>query len=252
MSTTTTTTTTAPKHQMTRKEMRQPDEFITTTGVVLDWAQKNRGLVQAIVAGVVLLSIGGGALRWWLQARQERSARDFYAADQLFQRKQWQAAGEGFSKLASELGGTAYGKLAVLYAAHSALRAGNAAEAAKGYRDYLDAGPASDTLAESARVNLARALAASGDKAGAKTAFEQVAAVAGAYQQEAILALARLEAEAGNPPRAIELYQQYLKDAADAPLAEVARFEIERLGGTPPPRGQLPAGMASPLQVLQQ
>ena len=86
-------------------------------------------------------SVAAG-VRWYSQSRAEASARQFYGANELFKREQWDQAQKDFASLASSYGGTAYGRLAVLYVAHSALRAGRNDDAAKGYRQYLDAGAA--------------------------------------------------------------------------------------------------------------
>jgi len=232
-----------------RKDLRQPDEFFTVTGEALDWMEAHtRQLVIAAGIVVALFLIGGG-IRWWVDATEARASRDFYAAAELFNRQQWDAARDSFKSIASNLSRTSYGHLAVLYAGHASLRGGHADEAAASYRAYLAGGPPSDAMAQLAHLNLARALQATGDADGARKELDQALALEGPGRSDAAFELARSTEAAGDKQKAIELYQKFLSDYPDASERELARAQLIALGGKAPAEPAM-AGGPNPLQFL--
>jgi predicted negative regulator of RcsB-dependent stress response len=236
--------------KMQRKDLKQPDEFISLTGQVVDWARKNAVAVQlAVVAAVLLLLIVAG-VRWYLQSRDHAAAREFYGASELFKREQWDAAQQDFAKLAESYGSTPYGTLAKLYAGRAALNANRPADAVAPLNEFV-ASPPSPEMEQIGRVALGRALEATGDAAGARTQLERALALDGPLKPEATMALAQLEEAAGNKEKAIELYQKYLADDADGAAAGLARMRLVGLGVTPPPSTpamSFPPGI-QPLQI---
>src|SRR5262245_59869305 len=124
-----------------RKDLRQPDEFFTLTGQALDWIEENRRTLIIASGAVVALFALGAAIRWYVDSREARAARDFYAAEQLYRRDQWDIARDSFNALATGFPRTAYGKLARLYVGHCALRGDHPGEAVTAFRGFLDAGP---------------------------------------------------------------------------------------------------------------
>lgn len=220
--------------RLRRKDLREPDEFFTVTGRVLDWSKKNTPIVAGIgiAAAVVLLAIG--IWTWVTQSRIARSSRDFYAANELFKRSQWDAAEKSFADLSNDLPSTPYGRLAKLYAGRAALRANKNAEAANYLTEFLANPPPDQALEQMARINLGAALAGQGQADGARDQLTRAVDINGPARGEAILALAHLEDEAGATQKAIDLYQRYLTDEPDGVAHDLARARILALGGTPP------------------
>lgn len=220
--------------RLRRKDLREPDEFFTLTGRALDWARKNRQLAIGLSAGLALIVIAVGAVTWWRQWREERAAREFYGASELFRREQWDAAEKSFADLAASLGGTPYGRIACVYAGRAALRAGRNTDAAQYFEEYLRS-PVPDAAVEQlAHLNLGIARAAAGDPEAARREVEAAMVISGPAKGEATLELARLEEAAGARDRALELYQRYLEDQPDGVARDLARARVVALGGTPP------------------
>jgi tetratricopeptide (TPR) repeat protein len=159
-------------------------------------------------------------------------------------------ARDSFKTLADKLGRTSYGRLAPLYAGHAALRGDHPGEAVTFYRQFIAAGPETDPLKQIALLNLARALEATGDAAGARKELEAAVAVSGPVASEADFELAAATQAAGERDKALELYQKFLGDHPDAPDRELARARVIELGGTPPAEPS-PLGGANPLQIMQ-
>jgi hypothetical protein len=220
--------------RLRRKDLRAPDEFVTTTNQIVEWARQNTQIV-AIAAGAllaaVLIVVG---VRWFIHGREERATRDFYAADELFKRQQWDEAGKSFAELAENLGGTSYGKLARLYVGRSALRAGKNAEAVTAIQEFLQDPIGGPSIEQLARLNLGSALAGTGDAAAARDQWAKALELDGPAKGEALINLAQGEDKAGNKDKALELYQRYLQDEPEGTGRDLARTRIVALGGTPP------------------
>ncbi|MEW6268110.1 MAG: tetratricopeptide repeat protein [Thermodesulfobacteriota bacterium] len=246
-------TSTTRRERFRRKDLREPDEFITLSRRAVEWGRQNLRLVQ-IGAGVllaVLLLVGG--IAWYLESRSERAARAYYGANELFKREQWQPALESFGQVASDYSSTSYGKLARLYAGRSAMKAGKPAEALPFLREFADAAP-SPALEQLARVELAAALEATGDAAGAREQLARATGLEGPAGPQATVSLARLEEGAGQRDKAIELYRKYLEESPEGASADLARMRLTALGVTPPPAppsAGFPGGLSMPQIQIQ-
>jgi len=225
---------TQAEKRVRRKDLREPDEFITLSARVAAWARANQTAVVAGAAafGVLVLLVAG--IRWWVESRDAAATDAFYGATELFKREQWAEAQKSYADLAEKYGSTPYGKLARLYAGRSALLADKPGDAVPFLRAYVADAP-DPALEQLARVSLARALEESGDPAGAREELSRATQLAGPAGPQATLGLARLEEAAGAKDKAIELYQKYLADDPQGASADLARMRLAALGVAPPP-----------------
>ncbi|HEY8515636.1 MAG TPA: tetratricopeptide repeat protein [Candidatus Binatia bacterium] len=245
--------TTTKRERFRRKDLRQPDEFISLSRRAIEWGQQNLRLVQIGAAGLLGVLLLVGAITWYVQARAERAARAYYGANELFKREQWGEAYESFRAVANDYGSTSYGRLAKLYAGRAAMKAGKPAEAVPMLREFANQAP-DPALEQLALVELAAALEASGDASSARTELERAVAIDGPAKPEAQISLARLAEAAGEKDKAIELYQKYLEEDPDGASAELARMRLVGLGVTPPPAPPslgFPGGMSMPQIQIQ-
>lgn len=225
-----------------RKDLKQPDEFISLSTRAITWAQQNVLAVEIAIGAVVLVLLIVAGVRWYVQARAENAARQFYGASELFKRSQWDQAQKDFATLASSYGGTSYGTLAKLYAGRAALNASKPAEAVPFLTEFVAAAP-SPAFEQIGRVTLARALADTNDTKGARDQLDRAVLLDGPLGPEATISLARIEEAGGSKEKAIELYKKYLTDEPEGVAASLARMRLTALGATPPPP---PAGMTFP------
>lgn len=217
-----------------RKELRQPDEFISFSTHAIEWARKNALAVEIAVGVLIAILLIIGGTRWYLQSRDRTAARQFYGASELFKRAQWDPAQQDFAALAKSYGGTSYGNLAKLYAGRSALNANRPAEAVPFLSEFVAAAP-SVALEQIGRVALGHALAATSNVKGARDEYGRAMALDGPLRPEATMSLARIEEADGSKEKAIELYQKYLAEEPDGAAASLARMRLSGLGVTPPP-----------------
>jgi predicted negative regulator of RcsB-dependent stress response len=231
--------------KMQRKDLKQPDEFISLTGRVVDWARANAVAVQigaAVLVAILLIVVG---VRWWITSRAEAAARQFYGASELFKRAQWSEAEKDFAEVANGYGSTPYGNLAKLYAGRAALNDKRPAEAIPMLNDFVDGAP-SPALEQLGRVALGTAFIETGDAKGAREQLERAQSLAGPLAPEITIGLARIAETDGNKDKAIELYQKYLTDEPSGAAASQARMRLVALGATPPAS---PAGPTFPIGV---
>jgi hypothetical protein len=234
-----------------RKELRQPDEFVSLSRAALDWAGKHTQAVQIGVAAVVVVLLAVVGVRWYFQSRDATASQKFYGASELFKRQQWDPAQQSFAALAASYGGTAYGTLAKLYAGRSALNANRPAEAVPFLTDFV-AKPPSVALEQIGRVALAHALEATSNTGGAREQYELAIVLDGPLRPDATIALARIEEGDGHRDKAVELYQKYLADDPDGAAVGLARMRLAGLGVTPPPAAPgmtIPTGGMPPLDI---
>src|SRR5262245_5713217 len=220
--------------RLTRKELRGPDEFQTLTTQAIEWAQGHGRAVWVAVGAAVAVALAIAIFFGITQSREARAAKEFYGASELYKREQWSEALTSFSSIADSLGSTTYGRLARLYAARAARRAGEAPRAVELYRAYLADRPESVAIEQLARLDLGIALQKTGDTADARTEPERAIHLEGPARPLAVIRLAALAEATGDKPKAIELYRRYLEDEPSGADAEVARAGLIRLGETPP------------------
>ncbi|MFN8601371.1 MAG: tetratricopeptide repeat protein [Candidatus Binatia bacterium] len=236
--------TTHPQGKKLRhKDLKQPDEFISLSNRVIAWAQKNQTTVLAAVGVAVAVVLVAAGVRWYAQSRAEASARQFYGANELFKREQWDQAQKDFASLASAYGGTPYGNLAKLYAGRAALNASKPGEALPFLTEFV-ASPPSPAFEQIGRIALARALADTSNVTGAREQLDRAMLLDGPLKPEAMIRLARIEESDGSKEKSIELYKQYLTDEPDGSAAPLARARLLALGVQPP---AAPSTMTLPL-----
>lgn len=205
-----------------RKDLKQPDEFVSAGRRALLWAGEHRQrLYQALGAlAVVLVFIGGF---YSLQGARARQANEELgvALGALREGKYAEAARQ-FGEVASQWASTGPGLVAHLYAAGAQLQAGNPGAVPALVEPVLKKGGLPSYLRQQALVTLAFALEQQGDLAKAATRYREAAAEDGPFTGEALLGEARCREKLGEAATARELYQRYVREFPGAP--DVARI----------------------------
>ncbi len=236
---------TANHYKVSRKALREPDEFQTLTTQAVDWARDNQNVVVSVVAVVVAIAAVVLGLNWYSQRQANAAAIQLQTAQGLFDAKNYAQAAAEFSAVTTAYPRTPSGRIAALYRAHALAEQPDAAGAATAYTEYLATSPATDYLKQEALVGLAHAKEATNDLDGARDAYRQATEIVGPFRTPAQLALARLEEAAGRTDQARSLYAEALKASdldADTRQAIAARVPgvvkpdeaPAAPGGTPP------------------
>lgn len=202
---------TANQYKLTRKSLREPDEFQTLTTQAVDWFRGNQSMVVSVVAGVVAIAALVVAFNWNARRQANAAAIELQGAQALFDAKKYTEAAAEFATVSSAYARTPSGRIAALYRAHALAEQPDPAAAATAYAEYLASSPATDYLRQEALLGLAHAKEATHDADGARDAYRQATEIEGPFRTAAQLGLARLEDAAGHADQARTLYTDALK-----------------------------------------
>ncbi|HLW71179.1 MAG TPA: tetratricopeptide repeat protein [Candidatus Binataceae bacterium] len=224
---------------ISRKELRQPDEFVSFFDAAGEYVATH--LVQVILAamGLLALILFAVGVRFYLSAQERDAAEAFYAAVNTLDHKDYAAAAAQFAALANEHPHSRLGRLAPFYVANANLAQQQPAKARDALKQYLanDSPPA---FRELALMQLGVADEDLGDYAGARESYAEAAALKGAEQPRAALNVARLQARAGEKAAAIASYQRFIRENPFSPDRGTAVDALASLGVAAPASPQPP------------
>jgi len=142
-----------------RKDLKQPDEFISFSHKALQWALERRTGVLVGIAALVLIIIGFYAWRWYLHENARHASMDFIEAKKILEtslqespnqqptnmsqasyvteKEKHQAAIEAFKKVKNNHKGTDVASLATYFIAESNRKIGEYANAIKYFKEYI-------------------------------------------------------------------------------------------------------------------
>jgi tetratricopeptide (TPR) repeat protein len=216
----------AKRVRISRKSLRQPDEFQTIAGSVLTWAEQH--VRELLVAAGLLVALGVVvvAAARYRTSREAAAAAAFQGARALLEAGKLPEAEKAFAELRRDYGTTSFGRLAPLYQGHALARAGDHAGAATAYEEFLAGAPPADYLRQEALDALGHAKEAGGDAAGALDAYTRAGALDGPFRSDALLGVGRLDEAAGRTADAQAVYRKLLAEAPNAALAEFLRSKL--------------------------
>ncbi len=233
------------EQRLTRKDLRQPDEFQTLSRQALDFVEANRNAVVAALGAVIVLLLAIVAYRMISQGREANASGAYTAARSLLTEKKYGEAAVKFDEVASSYGGTSYGPLAILERGNALLLADQAADAVAAYERFLQSSPPTDYLRQLAHTRLGYAQEKLGKSADAERSFATAAAEPGPFGAEALFGAARNAEIGGNADQAKSFYTQLLEKHPTTEYREMASAHLIALGGTVPDAKAAPEATAS-------
>jgi tetratricopeptide (TPR) repeat protein len=226
--------------RVSRKALKQPDEFVTT----LDWYGElvARNLVRVIVGITAIVAAIAFALvvSLYSQHRRRIVSEQFYRAINALSDKDYKTAEEGFRALSRNDSSHALGNLASFYLAATYLAQNQTSKARDALRAYL-ADANNRLFRQMALTQLGVTDEDLGDNREAHTAYLKAASLNGPDRARAQIGAARTLALIGDRAAAIAAYQQFL---SENPFAQQQSEVIEALAqmGAPPEATVTPNG----------
>ena len=197
-------------YRLSRKELKQPDEFISfldKIGIFL--AENLTRVILGTVAAIALIGTVFG-LYFYSQYQQRMASEDFYQAVTALDHKDYNAAQQEFAKIAEERSRQSLGRLAQFYLATTYMAQEQPAKARAALEKYLN-GDDPPMFRQLALTQLGVADENLGDFNKAHDAYVQAAAMDGPEKVRAELGAARVLAKHGNKQGAVGAYQRFLK-----------------------------------------
>lgn len=230
----------AEKIRYTRRDLKGPDEFISTFGRAVTWAKENRLRVGGAALAVVALAgivIGARAYLQWQEDRSSRElwphlnrAREFLQSpaeadpDRLLALQQILAT---HAAMHPKTRATVYARF---YLGSIAFLRGEYDGSAAQFREGIATGKAAGVMEYLLRDGVARALEAKGDFAGAASAYREAAGFAGSdLKAQSLLGEARCMALSGKKAEAAALYRQILKENPESKARNLIEIQLAQM-----------------------
>jgi TolA-binding protein len=230
------------KIKYTRKDLKSPDEFISTLGRATEWAKENRTKVITALAAVLLALSGGFGTRAYFQWQEDKANRELWPhlnrAREYLQAPQ-AADDEKLESLAQFLAAhvkmhpdTRAAVYATYYLGGIAYLRGDYDQSATHFRSGIASGKAQGTIMDFLlREGLAQSLEAKGDTENAQKAYGEAAAFAsGELRTQAWMGQARTLIHQGRTEEAAALFRKILTENPDTPLKELIELKLSRIG----------------------
>jgi tetratricopeptide (TPR) repeat protein len=221
------------RHHISRKELKQPDEFMVFASEVQDFVARHVQKVVLAAVALALVAAIGFAVYHYQQVRAARAAQLFYAGFHALDGKRYAQAEAIFSQLAAERPDSEVGRLANLYQGLSYLKAGKLAQARDKLVVYADQGTQS-SFRQLALLNLGVVYEQMGNLSSAQQAYAAAANLNGPASADARLGQARVLAAQGNKQAAIGAYDAFLANSPDSGQRQQAVAGLAHLGAPAP------------------
>jgi predicted negative regulator of RcsB-dependent stress response len=201
-------------------------EQLNLPPAAVKFVRENKRLVQAAVAGLVILIVGWSLYDSYRDGRIEKSSEALFAAQEL-------SGQEMLDKLAEvekEYGGTDAALWARINAAQEFMENSQMSEAQQKFKELRDDIKPSSPLWPLVSVGIAQSAEAAGNFDEAVNEYGALMEVEG-YKDIGFLGSARLRELQGNREQALELYEQYLSelDPSDALQRVMVEEKIARI-----------------------
>jgi tetratricopeptide (TPR) repeat protein len=223
---------TTSRHKLSRKVLKQPDEFITALDRLSDFVANH--LARLIIGAVAVVALAALAITaaFYLQHQQRLRSQQFYRAITALSDKDYKSAAQGFKALAGDDSSHALGRLADFYLGATDLAQNQPAEARDAFRAYL-AEDGDPLFRQMALTQLGVSDEDLGDYRSAHHAFAEAARLDGPDKMRAEIGVARTLARLGDRNGAIAAYRRFLNKN---PFARERSEVIEALAqmGAPP------------------
>ena len=216
---------TTRRHKITRKELKQPDEFATLFDSAYDFLLTN--LRQVLISAGVVVAAGAivVGLYYYERSRDENTAIRFNQALAALTAGQNKQAEQQFKSLADAEPNRRLGRLARFYIANAYLADNDPAKARDALVRFLE--EEHDPMFTSlAWTNLGVVYESMSDWSKAAGAYRNGATAPGPEQVRAELGMARMLAKAGDKQGAVAAYRGFL---AAHPYAQQRQDVVESL-----------------------
>ena len=212
-----------------RKELKRPDQFVTTGQQWLRWAIEHQRTLMQIGGGVVVVLAAVGGYMSYQQANLRQANAELADALSVLQAERWQEAAEQLQGVAGRWSGSAVAPIARIYAAQADLEAGNLDAARATFEQVSGDTRLPRYLRQQAAYGLATIAERSGDTAAALERFVEAIDIGGPYSGPAILVAARGYAQAGEAETAADLFRRFLDEFPDSPERSSVENELSAL-----------------------
>ena len=226
--------------RITKKQLREPDEFITLTERAIHFVGEHGK--KMIAGGILFLVIIVAILfyQMWERRKDEEAARAYGVASEMYEKGMVQAR-EGsprddkeimakFDEVVATFPRTLFGRLSLIYVGNIRLRQGEYDEAIKAYSAFIENAGKQELYKYFAWDGLGHAYAGKKDYEKAIEAYQKILDVGKGFQlEEAHLNIGYCYDKLGKPKEALENFKAFLKNSPKSLLANVISRKVSLL-----------------------
>ena len=226
--------------KITKKQLKEPDEFITLTERVFIFLRNHSKKVVVGVVVVLVLALSLVFFKMWEKKNEEEAGQSFGMALELYERGVAQGR-EGsnqdlkdvlarFDEVATKFPRTSSGELALLYKGSIHLKQGEYDEAIKTYSAFLEKTGKSKLYRYFAVEGLGHAYDGKKDYARATEAFQKIIEIGEGYQlAEAHLNIGFCYEKMGKTKEALDSFKAFLSSGQKSFLTDVITRKVALL-----------------------
>lgn len=227
--------------KLTRKELlKEPDEFLTTTGEIIRFVRENpkTTVIGSLVVIACALAVAGyfAYQKYGNQTSHEafeKTYREYRALEQSPQPptdEQWDQLAAKFAALARDYPSFPSGEMAILYEGHVLYKKKDFKGALDRYTKMQNTSLIKRGLGPLVLYHIAMTRLAMNDYEQAAAILDQLSKdTSSPYRREAYVAVARIYESMGKNKEAVQAYRQYLKMFPEAPDAAFVKARIAEL-----------------------
>ena len=198
----------SPK-RVTRKDLRQPDQFVTFTSRSVDFARKNTGPLLAGLSLIVVSVIGVWGWNFYRATQDRLASQQYSRALDLYHGGKYREALTELSQVASYRSPT-YRSLSLLYQGSSYAALEDPKKAEDALKEFLSRERKDQLLRQVALMTLGYTQEKTGRCPEAAASFAEAEKLAGPFKEDALAAKARCSLQVGNYQEALRSYNQIL------------------------------------------
>ena len=214
--------------RLSRKELRQPDWFQTTTESALGFYEEHRLKVFLGIAVIVVLLLAIWGWKTFKERQDVMAAGEFGQAMTLYHAGKYSEAVAGLAKVQTYRL-SRYANLAHLYEANSHLAMNDLAKATSAAQRFIIGTTQNSLMRELGLITLAVIEERNSQCKEAIKHYAEAQKIKGAFTSRAFLGEARCAVEIGDFGAAIAAYRQLLKDQPESALATYVTVQIADL-----------------------
>ncbi len=230
--------------RISKKKLKEPDEFISTAARIISWTRDN---LRLILIGIMICALVALSIVFWrirTKTREAEALNAFHLASGILMSDEdpssrpYQEAMDEFERIQREYPHTDAGQLAQLQLGQGFLKSKQYDKAVETYREFLDSNPGERLYRLFALQNLGYAYEGQGDYQNALDAFQGLVDMGENFLQPwGYLNMGRCYEKLGKREEALRNYRTFLEKFPDSTMARMVKHKIGVLEGSPNPGG---------------
>lgn len=214
--------------RLTRKDIRQPDKFVTLTGQLLEVAQSHKITIAASLTAVVVFSLGLWGFQLYKQRQNRLAAQNYSQALALYHDGRYRESLDAIERLNS-LRWARFRNLGMLYRANAYLALGDPQKAVTATHSFLENGQQDPLLKQLGLLILAYAQERSGQCKDAVETYSEAEKLPGAFREDGLLGKARCALQLNEFKSALESFRRYIHDYPESERVTEISLRIQEL-----------------------